>query len=59
MDHCILFRNTSNGRIGFVSEGDDSDVIAVYPDLDAAVEASENVPILRAYPFQIVCLDEL
>ena len=49
----ILFRNTSNNRIGFVSDGEGEE-IATFPDFDAALTATQNVPILRAYPWQIV-----
>lgn len=57
MDCCILFRNTSNDRVGFVS--DEAGELAVFPDMDAAIEAAEMTPICRAYPYQIVQLDEL
>lgn len=60
MDHCILFRNPQNNIVGFVSDAEDDDIIAIFPDEDAAIEAAENVPVIQAgWPYQIVCLDEL
>jgi hypothetical protein len=59
MDHVILFRNTANGRVGYVT--DDDGELAVFPDRDAAIEATKIVPILRSrgHPYQIIELDEL
>lgn len=52
----ILFRNTMNDTVGFV--GDD-DKMAVFPNRDAAIEATTFVPVCRVFPWQIVELDEL
>lgn len=57
MECVILFRNTQNGRVGYVGDGDE---IAVFTDYDEAVSAALNdVPICRAFPWQVVELDEL
>jgi hypothetical protein len=58
-DHVILFRNTGNGVIGYVSVGDENDNIATFPSREAACAAAHRVPICRAYPYQIVELDEI
>ena len=47
-----------NKRVGFVTE-DDCENIAVFPDRDEAIKAAFNVPILQAYPWELVELDEL
>lgn len=54
----ILFRNTSNGAVGYISDGE-SDKIAVYHDEESAIRDLPNIPILKAYPYQIVPLEEL
>jgi hypothetical protein len=54
----ILFRNTLNKRVGFVTE-DDCESIAVFPSRDEAIKAAFNVPICAAYPWQLVELDEI
>lgn len=54
----ILFRNTQNGKVGFVCENDGEN-IAVYKNRDAAIDGVPDVPILRAFPYQIIELDEL
>jgi len=54
----ILFRNTMNKRVGFVTE-DDLENIKVFPNMHDALEAVGDVPILRAYPYQIIELDEI
>jgi hypothetical protein len=60
MSECvILFRNTQNNRVGFVIDGDDPCEIAVFPHRDAAIDVAAHIPILRAFPYQIVELDEL
>jgi hypothetical protein len=53
----ILFRNPYNNSVGFVSKEDGE--IEVFPHVDAAMEAVETVPILRAAVYQIVELDDL
>ena len=52
----ILFRNTTNNRVGFVSDGE-GDEIATFPDFDAALAATQDVLILLVYPWQIVELE--
>lgn len=57
MSQCIIiFRNTSNQRIDFVSF-DERGELAVFKDRDEAEAASRKVPVCQAYPFQIVELD--
>jgi len=57
MQYVIVYLNTRNDSIGFVA--DDNGEIAVFDNLDLAVTAAKTAPILRAYPFQIIELDEL
>lgn len=54
----ILWRNTQSNKVGYVSDGD-GDQIMVYADRDAAIRDVPNIPILRAFPYQIVEMDEL
>ncbi len=58
MECVILWRNTGNGRVGYIHE-DDSDEIAVFQNEDEAVALSETHSLLQAMPFQIVELGEL
>lgn len=58
MEGVILFRNKSNGRVGYVSDGE-SDKIMVYRNEESALRDVPNIPILRAFPYQIVELDQL
>lgn len=59
MSECvILFRNSTNKKIDFVT-GDDCESIAVFPNRDAAIKAAFNVPVLQAYDWQLVELDEI
>lgn len=58
MECVILYRNPGSGGVGYVSDGE-SDKIMVYTDHDAALRDVPNVPVLRAWPYQIVVLDEL
>lgn len=55
--HIILFRNTQNGAIGTIS--DEIGEIATFPTREAAQAIVDYQPILRAFPSQIVELDEL
>ena len=55
-DHIILCRNPVNKSVGFVDTGDDGQV-AVFESERAALEAVPTVPILRAFPWQIVELN--
>jgi len=57
MQAVILWRNTQNGQVGFISSDDDN--IAVFADRDEAIELAENHHLLRAFPYQVVELDEL
>jgi hypothetical protein len=54
----ILFRNTSNQRVGFVSF-DDRGELAVFASREEAETAAHDVPICQGYPYQIVEADEL
>jgi hypothetical protein len=58
MECVILFRNTQNAAVGFIADGDE---IAVFPNEDAAIDFARdgNSPVLRAFPYQVVLLDEL
>ena len=58
MECVILYRNTNNGKVGFVTDGD-SDVMMVYRDVESAERDIPNIAILRGYPYQIVELSEL
>lgn len=57
MDCVILFRNTHNGEVNFVSDTDGE--LVVFANRDEAIETADKVPILEAFPYQIVELDEL
>jgi hypothetical protein len=54
----ILYRNKQNGKVGYVSDGED-DKIAVYNDHDGALRDVPNIPILRVSRYQIVELEDL
>jgi hypothetical protein len=58
MTECvILWRNTQNDAVGFISnsEGD----IEVFANRDEAIALALDHPLLRAFPYQIVELEEL
>lgn len=59
MECVILFRNTQNGRVGFIDDGDGQ--ISVFENHDVAVDYAlmGGSPVLRAFPYQIVELSEL
>ena len=57
MECVILFRNTRNDRVGFVS--DDEGDIAVFRNEDEAILAAHKTTVCRAFPYQVVVLDEL
>lgn len=60
MSECvILFRNTSNNAVGFIQTDKGEGEIEVFPHMDAAIECADRHMMLRAYPFQIVELDEI
>lgn len=54
----ILYRNTGNQRVGYIRDGD-GDEIMVYRNYEAALRDVANIPVLRAFPYQILELDEL
>lgn len=58
METVILFRNTQTGRVGFIADGDE---IAVFKNEDEAIQFAESgkSPLLKAFPYQVVPLDEL
>lgn len=48
----ILWRNTQNNRISFVSDGDDE--MAVFASYVEADEAARHTTVCKAFPYQIV-----
>ena len=56
-EHCILYRNPSNDKVGALME--DEDHVAVFPDALAAMDVAEKHTLCMAWGYQIVCLDEL
>lgn len=58
MDYIVLFRNTGNGKIGFLSE-EEPDMIAVFKNYEDAINAAFRAPITMAFPYQIVQIDEI
>lgn len=58
MDHVIFYRNTQNGRLGYVTD-DSGDYIAIFGNFDEAYAATKETTICKVFPFQIVPLDEL
>lgn len=54
----ILFRNTQNGAVGFVSDGE-SDRIAVFDSEEQAEREAPGITICRAFPYQIVRLEDI
>lgn len=61
MECVILFRNTQNGRVGFISDEDKPDHMAIFKSEDDAIGFARHggSPVLRAFPWQVVLLDEL
>lgn len=57
MECVILWRNTQNDKVGFIS--DEAGEIAVFRNIDEAIDLASDHTLLRAFPFQIVELDEL
>jgi hypothetical protein len=53
----ILFRNTMNDRVGFVTDAEGE--MRVFANRDEALAEADHVPILQVYPWQLVELDEL
>lgn len=58
MECVILYRNPRNKAVGYVSDGD-GDKIMVYATEELAERDVPNIPILRAFPYQIVPLDQI
>lgn len=58
---CVILFRYPNGRVDFISGQNEVEpsAIAVFPDRDAANEAAQRVPVCKAFPFQIVELDEI
>lgn len=55
----ILWRNTQNGKVGYIADGD-SDRIMVYANYRQALHDIPNIPVLQAgFPYQIVELENL
>jgi hypothetical protein len=54
----ILYRNSRNNRVGYVSD-EDGESIAVFESEAEAMETAHQVPICQAYPYQIVELSDL
>lgn len=52
MKTVILWKNTQNGRIGFISGEDDE--IAVFESEEHAEELAREHMLLQAFPYQIV-----
>lgn len=60
MECVILWRNTGNGMVGYLSRSDEqTDEIAVFNDFEAALRIAHQHPLCKAFPYQIVVLDEL
>ena len=58
MNECvILWRNTQNNAVGFISSDDGE--IEVFKNRDEAIDLAIKHPLLRSFPHQIVELDEL
>jgi hypothetical protein len=49
----ILWRNTNNGRVWFVSDWED-EVICVFPTKEEAENVARRVPVCQIYPYSIV-----
>ena len=58
MDCVIMFRNPSNGMVGFIY-GEEIDQPLVFKHMDDAIAFAEGRPMLHAWPYQIVELGEL
>ena len=52
----ILFRNTGNGNVGVISDGDNPHIFA---NRSEAIQCTRDHPLFVAFPYQIVELDEL
>ena len=58
MQCVILYRNTQNNCVGFISEVD-PDQIAVFSNWERARHFADKNMLLRAFPYQIVELDDI
>lgn len=58
MQCVILYRNSANKAVGFVSD-ESGENIAVFKDSDEADDVAHSVPICQAYPYQIVELTDI
>lgn len=54
MRYVILWRNTQNNRVSYVSDNDD---IAVFNSLKEVREAVENTTVCKHFPYQVVKLE--
>lgn len=57
VQYVILFRNPSNGRVGYIGEEGDPEEIATFNSLPEAEEFAKGHTLLEAWPYQIVELD--
>lgn len=55
----ILWRNTQNGAVGFISDEHRDGEIAVFESYEEAEALADTHHLLRAFPFQIVLLEDL
>ncbi len=58
MECIIIFRNPSNGAVGFI-HGEEPDQPLVFKHMDEAVAFADGRRLLQAWPYQIIELDEL
>lgn len=57
MDTIIVYRNPNSGRVGIITDDDGEPY--VFPHMDDAIAATDRIPVLQAFHYQIVELDEL
>ena len=55
----ILFRNPHNGAVGYIKPDEDKIGSLSFPNFEAALKVVEEHETIRAWPYQIVELDEL
>ncbi len=51
---CVVFRNTQNGVLGFISL--DGDNPAIFTSAEAAWQAANRTIVCQTFPFQLVSL---
>lgn len=51
MQTVILWKNTQNGRVGFIGYDDE---IAVFDSVQDAENLAREHPLLQAFPYQVV-----